>query len=209
MNAPDEDVFPAIGPKTEPWGNRESPHSLAILYHGSLVKRNGFDLAIDALEKVKRNIPAAELFVCGERTSFFDEVMEIADKRGLGASIHYLGMKNRKQIVEVIESCNLGIIPNHRNLFTTINTPTRIFEYLAMGKPVIAPRAAGIQDYFGETELIFFELGSSEDLARKIEYVHLHPADVQEIVRRGQQVYIRHQWKTEKRNLIHVASELV
>jgi glycosyltransferase involved in cell wall biosynthesis len=118
-------------------------------------------------------------------------------------------MKNRRQIVEVIESCDLGIIPNHRNLFTKINTPTRIFEYLAMGKPVIAPRAAGIQDYFGDTELVFFELGNSEDLARKIEYVHSHPTEMQDTVRRGQQVYIGHQWKIEKRNLLHVASELV
>jgi len=209
MNAPDEDVFPVMELKAELRANGESPHSLAILYHGSLVKRNGFDLAIDALEKVRYNIPAAELFVCGERTAFFDEVMNIADKKGIGAAVHYLGMKNRKQIVEVIESCDLGIIPNHRNLFTTINTPTRIFEYLAIGKPVIAPRAAGIQDYFGENELIFFELGNAEDLARKIEYVYFHPTEVQETVRRGQRVYIDHQWKTEKRNLIHVASELV
>ena len=209
MNAPDEDVFPIVGRKAEFRANGESPHSLAILYHGSLVKRNGFDLAVDALEKVRRRIPAAELFVCGERTAFFDEVMSAAEIRGLGTAIRYLGMKNRRQIVEVIESCDLGIIPNHRNLFTTINTPTRIFEYLAIGKPVIAPRAAGIQDYFGDDELIYFELGNSEDLARKIEYVYFHPTEVEETVRRGQQVYVGHQWKTEKRNLIHVASELV
>jgi glycosyltransferase involved in cell wall biosynthesis len=209
MNAPDEDVFPLVDPKAESRRNGESSRPLTILYHGSLVQRNGFDLAVDALEKVRKNIPAAKLFVCGERTSFFDEVMNAADKKGLGAAVHYLGMKNRKQIVEVIESCDVGIIPNHRNLFTKINTPTRIFEYLAMGKPVIAPRAAGIQDYFGDTELVFFELGDSEDLARKIEYVHSHPAEMQETVRRGQQVYIGHQWKIEKRNLLHVASELV
>jgi len=52
-------------------------------------------------------------------------------------------------------------------------------------------------------------LGNAEDLARKIEYVYFHPTEVQETVRRGQRVYIDHQWKTEKRNLIHVASELV
>src|ERR1700704_1224969 len=209
MNAPDEDVFPLVDPKAESRPNGEPARPLAILYHGSLVQRNGFDLAVDALERVRKNIPAAKLFVCGERTAFFDEVMKGADKKGLGAAVHYLGMKNRRQIVEVIESCDLGIIPNHRNLFTKINTPTRIFEYLAMGKPVIAPRAAGIQDYFGDTELVFFELGNSEDLARKIEYVHSHPTEVQDTVRRGQQVYIGHQWKTEKRNLLHVASELV
>jgi hypothetical protein len=39
--------------------------------------------------------------------------------------------------------CDLGVIPEHHNAFTEINTPTGIFEYLALGKPVIArpPRA--------------------------------------------------------------------
>jgi len=39
--------------------------------------------------------------------------------------------------------CDLGVIPEHHNAFAEINTPTGIFEYLALGKPVIArpPRA--------------------------------------------------------------------
>ncbi len=56
----------------------------------------------------------------------------------------------------------MGLIPNHRSAFAEINTPTRIFEYLALGKPVIAPRAAGISDYFDEGSMIFFELGNAE-----------------------------------------------
>ena len=57
---------------------------------------------------------------------------------------------NVNEIVAAIGDCDLGIIPNHRNIFTEINTPTRIFEYLALAKPVIAPKTQGIQDYFGD-----------------------------------------------------------
>ena len=209
MNTPDEGVFPVLPPQANLRDNGNPARPFTILYHGSLVRRNGFDLAVDALDRVRKSVPNVQLLVCGERTSFFDEVMDAARRRHIDVLIHYLGMKNRREIVEVIDKCDLGIIPNHRNLFTEINTPTRIFEYLSLGKPVIAPKAAGILDYFQNEDLVFFELGNPDDLAQKIEYVYFHPAEVQEIIKRGQKVYLTHQWKEEKMNLLHVASELV
>ena len=103
----------------------------------------------------------------------------------------------------------MGIIPNHRSAFTEINTPTRIFEYLALGKPVIAPRAPGIQDYFNEESLLWFELGNSEELARKIEYVSSHPSEAMEIVKRGQQVNLAHSWCQERQILVNRVGELL
>ena len=67
-------------------------------------------------------------------------------------------------------------ILNHRNAFTDINTPTRIFEYLALGKPVIAPHTPGIQDYFGQDSLLFFESGDAEGFAKKLEEIYSQPS---------------------------------
>jgi glycosyltransferase involved in cell wall biosynthesis len=84
--------------------------------------------------------------------------MELVRERGLQEAVRYLGVRSLDQIVEAIDDCDVGIIPNRRSVFTEINMPTRIFEYLARGKPVIAPLTAGIQDYFSSDELLFFEL---------------------------------------------------
>src|SRR3989442_1095238 len=105
--------------------------------------------------------------------------------------------------------CVVGIIPNNRRDFTDINTAVRIFEYLAVGKPVIDPCAAGIQDYFKTESLIFFELGNSEDLARKIEYVYFHPSETVEIVKRGQGVYLAHTWREERLSFVNLVGELL
>jgi len=197
------------GRNGSPIENGAGVKPFVILYHGSLVRRNGFDLAVDALELVRKTVPGAKLAVCGERTVFFQSVMDSAQERGLGDSLEYLGMKNVSEIVEAINSCDLGIIPNHRNIFTEINTPTRIFEYLALGKPVVAPRAQGIQDYFGDEDLIFFELGDADDLARKIEFAYSHPGTVRETVERGQEIYLAHTWSREKASLLNAVSELL
>ena len=211
INSPDDQIFrfrrgsaPEVNGKN---GNGSNP--FVILYHGSLVRRNGFDLAMESLEKVKKTISSVRLRVCGKRTDFFEQVMESARQRGLDGNIDYLGVRDLKGIVEAIEECDLGIIPNHRNIFTEINTPTRIFEYLALAKPVIAPKAKGIQDYFGDNDLIFFELGNADDLARKIEFAYSHPEEVADTVKRGQEVYLSHTWSRERLSLLNSISELL
>ena len=112
--------------------------------------------------------------------------------------MRYLGPKSLEGLVPEIEDCDIGIIPNHHSAFAEINTPTRIFEYLGLGQTgdCTSGRRA-FTDYFDDRSLLFFELGSAEDLARKIEYVCSHPEEVMEIVRRGQEVYQEHSWQTE------------
>jgi glycosyltransferase involved in cell wall biosynthesis len=179
------------------------------MYHGSLVERNGLDLAVDALARVKQVIPGAELRIYGDKTPFLERVMDTANSRGLRGAVRYLGPKCLEDLVHEIEDCDVGVIPNHRNSFTQINTPTRIFEYLALGKPVIAPRTQGVQDYFTDDSMIFFEAGDAEDMAKSIEYAFYHPAQVTETVRRGQAVYRTHLWQKERARLIGVVAGLL
>jgi glycosyltransferase involved in cell wall biosynthesis len=195
LNSPDDEIF-----RFQPGDVRDingtndnEPKPFLILYHGSLVHRNGFDLAVEALAKVRKTIPSTRLSVCGKRTDFFEKVMESAHRRGLDNNVDYLGVRNIEEIVKAIEDCDLGIIPNHRNIFTEINTPTRIFEYLALAKPVIAPKTKGIQD----------------DLARKIEFAFANPVSVAETVKRGQEIYLSHTWSRERLSLLNSISELL
>jgi glycosyltransferase involved in cell wall biosynthesis len=207
MNSPDGEIFPYRAARSYPLRTPGQP--FVIMYHGSLVERNGLDLAVDALERIHKTIPAAELRVYGRSTPYLERVMEKARNQGLGNHVRYLGPKRLEELVHEIESCDVGIIPNHRNTFTEINTPTRIFEYLALGKPVIAPRTLGIQDYFTPDALLFFESGNSKELAEKIEYAAFHATEVTAIAERGQQVYLVHSWQQEKETLLSLVAGLL
>jgi glycosyltransferase involved in cell wall biosynthesis len=207
MNAPDEKIFPFRAPRPPAAGN--SGRRFVMMYHGSLVERNGLDLAVEALARVRSTIPAAELRIYGRSTPYLERVMEQVRRKGLEDCVSYLGQKPLEGLVGAIDDCDLGVVPNHRNAFTDINTPTRIFEYLALGKPVIAPRAVGICDYFDDSSLVFFELGDAKDLALKTEYVFSHPDEVFETVRRGQEVYQEHSWPTEKGRFIGLVAGLL
>ena len=209
MNSPDGEIFPFCPAASFASSSRAPSEPFVMMYHGSLVERNGLDLAVDALSRVRRAVPSAELRIYGRKTPFLERVMGEARNMGLHDCAHYLGPKSLEELVREIEDCDVGIVPNPRNAFTEINTPTRIFEYLALGKPVIAPRTAGIQDYFSDESLLFFEPGNSQDLARRIEYVFSHPAEVIEIVKRGQEVYQEHSWRTERPRLAGLVAGLL
>jgi len=209
MNSPDEAIFPFRAARPSAFGSQASTQRFIMMYHGSLVERNGLDLAVEALGRVRAAIPAAELRIYGRQTPFLESVMREARNNGLAECVAYLGPRSLESLVREIEDCDVGLIPNHRSAFAEINTPTRIFEYLALGRPVIAPRATGICDYFDDRSLTFFELGNAEDLARQIEYVFSHPTEVIEIVRRGQEVYREHSWRIERSRLTDLVAGLL
>jgi glycosyltransferase involved in cell wall biosynthesis len=207
MNSPDEKIFKFYeisnyNPLARGPGDR-----FVIMYHGSLVERHGLDLAVTALETIRHSIPQAELRIYGNETPFLEQVMGSLEGRGLKEAVKYYGRKNLAEIVEAIGECDVGVIPNRRSIFTEINTPTRIFEYISQGKPVIVPRAQGILDYFSSDSLVFFELGDAADLADKLTYVYRDPKGVHEIVRRGQAVYREHRWSSERNGFIEIVLE--
>jgi glycosyltransferase involved in cell wall biosynthesis len=179
------------------------------MYHGALVERNGLGLAVEAFAKLRFSVPSAELRIYGTQNSFLEKVMQSARSQGLEDCVRYLGPKPLEQIVEAIGQCDVGVIPNQRSIFTELNTPTRIFEYLALGKPVIAPKAPGITDYFDEESLIYFDLGNAEDLAEKLEYTFRNPEKVRETARRGQDIHLKHTWRAEREALLNLVGSLL
>jgi len=130
-------------------------------------------------------------------------------EKGMQDIVHYLGPRREEELAREIEACDVGIIPNQRNPFNDINTPTRIFEYLAIGKPVIAPSTLGIKDYFNEGSLLFFEAGNAVDLAKQMQYTHLHRGELAAIIREGQQIYLSHIWEREKQTLLGGVNEIL
>ena len=200
MNAPDDSIFPFRPANAHPVRDSQAP--FVIMYHGSLVDRNGLGLAVDALALVGQRISKAELRIFGKKTPYLEAVMAKVKDLGLEDKVHYLGPRSLEKLVGEIESCDVGVIPNPLNTFTEINTPTRIFEYLTLGKPVIAPSTLGIRDYFDPGTLFFFDPGNAEDLATKLVDVASDRSEAVRVAERGQEVYRAHSWQQEKETLI-------
>jgi glycosyltransferase involved in cell wall biosynthesis len=207
MNTPDESLFPCRPARSYPV--RKAGDPLVIMYHGLLESRNGLHLAVEALSRFTKKFPNVELRIYGRSTPYLEQVMATVPGLGLEGSVRYLGPRKLEELAREIEQCDVGIIPNPRNDFTAINTPTRILEYLAVGKAVIAPRTEGIVDYFAADSLFYFEPGDTKDFEEKLEYVASNPGEAMATAERGQQVYLRHTWGEERETLVGLVTQLL
>jgi glycosyltransferase involved in cell wall biosynthesis len=78
-----------------------------------------------------------------------------------------------------------------------------------MGKPVIAPTTQGIKDYFDKESLHYFTPGDANSLAHEILNEYSNPAVSAKIVHRGAAVYRQHRWELQRKNLVHLVSDVL
>jgi glycosyltransferase involved in cell wall biosynthesis len=202
MNSPDESIFKPSGKAIE-----KDPDQFVVMYHGTIVERNGLGTALYAMAKLKDRIPNLVFHVYGEG-DFVPRFLEIKDELALGEQVQYHGFSSLETIAHALENIDLGIIPNLRSPFTEINMPTRIFECLRMNKPVIVPDTLGIRDYFKQDELYFFDAGNADDLADVIYQAYADPVARQAMLEKGLKVCESHWWAQEKQQLIQLDEKL-
>ena len=138
-----------------------------------------------------------------------EKVIGLVRELGLEKVVEYGGFKSQQEIAQIISTIDLGVIPNRLNQFTSINFPTRIFEYLAMNKPVLMPRTKGVRDYFAEDEILYFEADKTEDLARMIAWAYEHPAELRGVMEKGRKVFDRHRWAMEGARFTGLVNNMV
>lgn len=209
MNTPLEQVFPLCEPAKEE-ASSDPTRPFVLMYHGTLVERHGLHTAIEAMSGLRERIPGLRFDIYGEETGYLKErILPLVSRLGLKDRVEFFGEQPQAVIAQAVANCSLGVVPNLRTVFTEINFPTRIFEYLALGKPVIVPDTRGVRDYFGADQILFFKPGDVVSLASKIQWVFDNPQKTGALVRAGQEVYRRHLWKDEEWRMIALLSRLV
>ena len=208
MNSPQPQIFDPDRPDL-PVADAGSGAEFRLMHHGSIVHRHGVDLLVEALARVTPRLPGVRLDIYGAATPFLDVVLETGRRLGVADRIRYHGAKSQEEIAQAIRDCHLGVVPNRRSVFTDLNLPTRLFEYLAMQRPVVAPATRGIHDYFNAEQIILFERDDVDDLAAKILWAAANPEPVREMVARGIQVYRRHLWAEEKARFLGYVAGLM
>lgn len=194
MNSPQEEIFQDSALRI--------PHSeFQLMFHGGIYHRHGLDLVLDAIGRLQDRIPRLRFHVYGEG-DWLEPFLGIVRARGLGDCVCYHGHVPLEEIASAIPSIDIGVIPNRLTPFTNINLPTRIFEYLSAGKPVIVPRTRGILDYFPDGSIFYFENNNPASLADAIARIYDDPRRGADVLARAVAIYREHAWNKEKRTLL-------
>lgn len=207
MNMPMENIFHA---KIVDHKNAGLPNyrKFEIMFNGAIVERHGLITALRALDKVHKKIPNLLFKVYGEG-DFSEKFMVQVKEFNLSEVVQYNGYVSIEKIRDTMLNIDVGLIPNDLNPFTQINFPVRIFEYLSLHKPVIAPRTQGILDYFDDESIHFFCPGDVDNLVDVILRMYSEPEKQQKIIEKGVNVYNQYRWETQKQHFIDLITDLV
>ena len=155
---------------------REAPKQRICLYAGSLLKQYALDQLIVAFEKADVD---AELHLYGNPFDAEVLMQEHADCK----KTKYMGVLPQQAVFEKMKEASLLVNPRPSTLeLTKYSCPSKTFEYMASGTPVLMAKLPGIPEEY-HPYLYFFEREDEEGFVEAFErLLHL---DRQELVDKG------------------------
>jgi glycosyltransferase involved in cell wall biosynthesis len=127
--------------------DREDPKKFKLVYHGTLVKRLGIDIAIQAVGELASRIPEIEFHIYGGGDDI-EDFIQLRDELQLQQIVHFHGSFPLDELLPMIVNMDLGIVGNRKNMATELMLPVKMLEYVALDIPVIVPRLKAVQYYF-------------------------------------------------------------
>jgi len=204
MNVPDPKLF---NHTRSIHGCSRENGKFRMIYHGTVAKRLGVDLAIRAMTKLGDKIPGLEFHVVGDGDDM-KEIQDLSRSLGLGDKIRYRGIVPLDRLVPVLGGMDLGIIPNGRNSATELMLPVKMLECVALGIPVVAPRLKTITHYFTEDKVFFFEPDDIDSMAQAILAASSNEEERARRALAAKGFLEKHGWETHKTEFIEMYKSL-
>ncbi len=193
LNVPDPRIF---APPSRTNSN-DGGGDFAIVCHGTVTRRLGLDVAIEAMALLRKRLPDANLVLIGSG-DYLAQTKKIAANLNLDGRVRFLAPVPLERLPEVLRGASVGLVPNHASSATHLMLPAKLLEYVALGIPVVSARLRTIRHYFGESAVRFFEAGNAADLARVLEELHANPTRRRELAENAYTVLNSISWEQQR-----------
>ena len=143
--------------------------TLRLVYAGALSSVYEVDVVIDALARLCRVRPQLPVTLDLYGRDFAEiPLRDRAAEAGLADRVTFHGRIPLEDVPAAIALADVGLAPTRRTEFTDFSLSTKIFEYAAMGKPVIASRLPMVEATFPAGTIATYEAGDADDLVRAL-----------------------------------------
>jgi glycosyltransferase involved in cell wall biosynthesis len=192
LNAADERLFdPSRHPPRAPDGR------FVLICHGALEERYGLDTLIQAVDLLATELPDLQVEIYGEGSQR-QALRSLVRRLGLEARIRFSdGYVPIDDLVAAIGAADAGVVAVRRDPFRDLTHCNKMYDFVAMKRPVLASRTVSAEAYFGEESFAWFESGDPASLAVAIRKLHDDPAWAARLVacasRRGEPYRWHHQ----------------
>lgn len=150
---------------------------LRIAYAGALTPTYELDVALRAVAAFAARRPdvpvAVDLYGRGDSA---DRLRALAAELGIADRVTFHGRIPIEAVPTAIAAADAGLAPTRRDAFTDVSLSTKIYEYAAMRRPVVASRLPLVEQAFPPGALFVYEAGDPASLSTALERLVDDPA---------------------------------
>jgi len=206
LNVPNLEFNPDIFEKDL----KENQDRFLITCHGAMLKRYGQYVAIKAIEIVKDEIPNVQLNILGYG-EYESELKKLTSELNLNDYVQFCGYIPFLDMIRMIGGADIGIVPIEKNAYSDLVHTNKMFEYIAMKRPVIISRTKAVEDFFGSDDscLKYFDSGDEKDLARCIIELYKSPEKRKKMVNNALEKFESVRWEIAKKDYCDIYEKLL
>jgi len=147
-----------------------------LIYHGTVAKRFGIHLIIDAMKFVIEKIPGSVINIYGRYDSNYKSYLnERISVLGLSENVKLNGVLDRDEVPDVIRNSDIGVVPYLNNPYMHLALPTKACEFAAIGIPIVSTYLHTMALTFGSDSISFVNSENPEEFADRIIELCLNP----------------------------------
>ena len=201
LNVPDPGIF-------ERNGAVRSDDRFRLIYHGTIARRHGLEVALRAVARVKDKIPTLEFLVIGGGDDL-PRIKGLVEQLGLQKSVRFLGTMPVEQLPKHLVQADVGLVPILHDAFTRYMLPLKLMEYARMGIPAIVSDTETIRAYFDPQMVRYCKPGDEADLAQAILELYLDPSRRKRLVDAVARFNSQYNWDQQKKVYYGLVDELL
>jgi len=120
-----------------------------VLYLGGLEPNRGSGIMLDVMERVVGQLPEARLLIVGhfQPPELEMEMRREAERRGISHSLQITGRVPFERIGDYLHQARIGWVTWQAYPKNEKNIPTKLFEYMAFGLPIVSSDLASIRPF--------------------------------------------------------------
>jgi len=191
-------------PDTDPVGYTGD---FVLGYVGSLGgEHRGLKSVIDAMPEIAAAIPDARLLIVGSGPAYESELRKRARENGIADRTTFTGWVDFEDVPAHIAASDVCLVPHRSTPHTETTVPHKLFQYMALGKPVIVADVGPLARIVTETNAgLVIPPGDPDAVSVAAKRLYANPGEAAAFGVNGQRaVETTYNWENEVDRLLGV-----